>query len=180
MNMDLLMSRWGAVTGTIGTVAGTIALGIQIRHWRLDRAKLNVEAKISLVRTARSTRFVPVFSVHAVNVGRRPVRIKELVAELVAELPPQVVVPPGAAEKLPKLISNKLFLYDSLGADPIELSPDGGEHTWEFEVPAGVRFLCKPKGGEEYGKGHVMLTSGKKKFFEFQNLRDDQWPPPVS
>jgi hypothetical protein len=45
------LAQWGAVTGTIGTVAGIIALGIQTLHWLVDRAKLKVEAHLAIVHT---------------------------------------------------------------------------------------------------------------------------------
>lgn len=154
MNLNPLISWWGAATGTV-------ALGIQIRHWRVDRAVLNIRAEMQTIIRDRPALFL---TVHAVNVGRRPHRVKEVVAELHPDCGPRL--PPEQAAKLTK-ISNLVYLHHPRDRGSVELAPDGGECTWEIAVPPGVRFLTKLEAGEEYGKGYVKLTSGRKMSFKF-------------
>jgi hypothetical protein len=118
---------WGAITGTIGTI-GTL---IQVRHWIVDRAKLEVSANLSIQAT---NRMAVVLTVNTVNIGRRPLRINQVSVSLKsAGLPiPQGATPEriAAIKKLNeenKAVSSELNIRNGEGA--AELSGDGGEKT---------------------------------------------------
>lgn len=169
MKVDYL-ALWGAVTGTIATLH-------IVWQWFVDRANLKLEGGISIVHTDRLN---VVLRVSAVNNGRRPVRIRRVVALLSKTCPPPGLSRERSAE-LSKtgganLVSVELQLFGGK-EEAIELSPDGGNHLWECPLTKDMEFLSHSEGADQYGKGYVMLTSGKKIFFTFNLLRSDQWPP---
>lgn len=72
------------------------------------------------------------------------------------------------------LVSSEISPLGNAGKS-IELSPDGGQHTWEIVLPRNPGFQSFTKRGEKVGKGYVLLTSGKKAFFTFPLLEGDVW-----
>jgi hypothetical protein len=72
VKLELLLSVWGSVTGTV-------AIASTIRQWFHDRARVKVTAALSIEH--RDIQAV-VIKVAAVNLGRRPVRIKNVCISL--------------------------------------------------------------------------------------------------
>lgn len=163
-----------------GAVMATIAIACQVRGWLLDKAKLKLEGHVSIRNTPRLGRFL---SISAVNRGRRPVKIKRVMALLTKTLPP---MPPGLSPDQVKkisrisaktLVSHELPLFDGPEQEIVELTPDGGCHTWEYSLADNMELLSHRKGRRKCGSAYVMLTSGKKIFFKIGLLQSDDWPP---
>jgi hypothetical protein len=163
-----------------GAVMGTAAFFFQTRQWWFDRAILKVEGAISIVHTDKMS---VILSISAVNNGRKPVSIRSVDVFLTRE---SVPIPQGLSPERreeivklnqAKLVSHGLNLFGGRGGRPIELSPDGGQQTWEIPIHEGLKFLSDSKGGEKLGKASIELTSGKKIFCTFPLLNEDQWPP---
>jgi hypothetical protein len=173
MKGELLVAIYGALTGTI-------AILVQVRQWRLDRAILKVEGAISIVNTDKIR---VLLSISVVNNGRRPVNIRRVGALLAKESVsiPLGLSPQRKAEELKKLQDmwqySELTLFGGRDEKPIYLDPDGGHHVWKSAISKGLKFLSESKGNEQVGKAFVELTSGKKVFCTFLLLNDDQWPP---
>jgi hypothetical protein len=172
MRIELWVSVWGAVTGTFGAAYG-------LRQLYLDRAKLKVEAKITVQYTHRIN---VVLTASVVNVGRRSVRIKEVSAYLTkSALPIPIGLSPEKADEMRRAreaghSESLLCLFGSRGESAFELKPDGGEHNFSKEIPEGCRFLSDTEFGEKHGRGYILLTSRKKLPFRFLLLPDDKWP----
>jgi hypothetical protein len=167
MKLEWYLALWGAFTGTI-------ACAHLLRGWFHDRGRLKVRGEMSV---DYGRRLVVLLTIRAVNLGRRPVRISKVAALLSKSSMP---VPPGtpperAAELQKGLVSSEICPSGDRGEQVVELSPDGGQHTWELPLPQHVNFVCYAKRGEKLGKGYVMLTSGKKVFFGFPLLEDAVW-----
>ena len=173
MKPELWIAVYGAVTGTI-------AVAHQVSQWFLDRANVKVTGQIAIESTDR---LAVVLSVRAVNVGRRPVKIRQVLVSLSTEAAPWPAgLPPEKTAEFKQMhavhwVSSERYLFGARGEKALELSPDGGDYTWRTEIQKGVRFVSDTKQGEKYGKGQVVLTTGKKVPFNFLLLKDDQWPP---
>lgn len=73
MNQTEVLALWGAVTGTIGTLAGLLGLWLRFRQHGLDKPKLKCESSFGYDG--------PNFSKHKITVravGRRPVSIDSI------------------------------------------------------------------------------------------------------
>jgi len=57
----------------------------------------------------------------------------------------------------------------------IELKPHGAEYVCNLVIKRNYRFQIHEKGGVNYSKGYVELTTGKKFEFEFQLLSEKTW-----
>ncbi|HZR17579.1 MAG TPA: hypothetical protein VFE51_09655 [Verrucomicrobiae bacterium] len=126
--------------------------------------------------------------VTAVNLGERPVRIKKVMVllektpitenNMPPNLPPEVVTELLARlrEAESKLVECSVSLFDGeKDNDSFELCPHGHDYTWSMAFANDVKFLSEKKRGREYGRGYVLLTSGKKINFKFSILHADQW-----
>lgn len=70
MSQTEMLAIWGAITGTIGTVAGLLGLWLRFRQHGLDKPKLICEATFGFDSPGRPTHKITVRSV-----GRRPVTL---------------------------------------------------------------------------------------------------------
>jgi hypothetical protein len=151
MKVDLL-ALYGAVMGTIATAH-------LIYQWHLDRAQLKLHAALGINHEGgRRVRL----KVSVVNIGRRPVRIS-LVAALLEKGEPNILV-------------CFLPIFSDGGQAPLELSPDGGQKTWDTTLDKRVPFEKHKKGKYEFGKIWVQLTSGKQIFCDFPIVENGLWP----
>lgn len=73
MSQTEILAIWGAVTGTIGTVAGLLGLWLRFRQHSLDRQKLNCESSFNF-HSPNS----PQHKITIRSVGRRPVSIDKV------------------------------------------------------------------------------------------------------
>jgi hypothetical protein len=67
------LAIWGAVTGTIGTLAGIANLYLRYRHHKVDRADLVCSAELNYELVSNEPR--PQFKIIARSKGRRPVTV---------------------------------------------------------------------------------------------------------
>ena len=157
-----------------GAVVGTIAILLQLRQWWLDRAILKVEASIirheSPMEKLESERITFNLVIRAVNNGRRPVTVRTVGAFLAVSLLPD------ENGFVPEEASAETLLFGGTTGNTIEISPDGGQRTWEQRIFKGRQFLSHKKGNEQYGKAYVELTSGEKAFCDFRLRKDNEWP----
>lgn len=156
----------------------------QVRTAFVDRGRLKVKADVIVQHTDH---LAIVLRVTAINVGRRPLRIKKVVALLdTSQLPIPAGVTPEVRAQIEQLqaglkghlVEHSLPLFDGEHEnDSIELSPDGGDYTWSRPIGEGMKFLSERKRSREYGNGYILFTSGKKVPFRFLLLSPDNWPP---
>jgi len=138
-----------------GAVTATLAVCLQIHQWLADRAKLNIGGSIEIDANPN-----PYLVIHAVNMGRRPVRVMQAVS----------IMPKQAASK--GFVSRLWKRHTSTGrgsgfSKSIDLAPDGGDYTWRVPLSEDITFFSETIRGEKCGKGYVSLTSGKAVFFRF-------------
>ncbi len=134
---------------------------------------VNVSGGLSLINNF-GTRPAVVLTIRAVNTGRTPVTISR-VAALVSgsSLPlPHGISEEKAAELQKLLVSSEI---SPTNKETVELAAHGGQHTWEMALTRRVDFTRSTKSGDALGTGYVMLTSGKKLFFDFPLLDDAAW-----
>lgn len=73
MSQTEILALWGAVTGTIGTIAGLLGLWLRFRQHGLDKPKLVCESSFGFESPGRPTHKITIRSV-----GRRPVAIDQI------------------------------------------------------------------------------------------------------
>lgn len=73
MSQTEVLAIWGAVTGTIGTVAGLLGLWLRFRQHGLDKAKLLCESTFGFDSPNR-----PIHKLTIRSIGRRPVVIENI------------------------------------------------------------------------------------------------------
>jgi hypothetical protein len=73
MSQTEILALWGAVTGTIGTIAGVLGLWLRFRQHGMDRPKLMCDSSFSFESPSRPTHKITIRSV-----GRRPVAIDQI------------------------------------------------------------------------------------------------------
>lgn len=69
----MVLSIWGAITGTIGTLFGLLGLWLRFRQHGLDKAKLSCESSFGFESPTRNTHKITIRSI-----GRRPVTIEAI------------------------------------------------------------------------------------------------------
>lgn len=138
-----------------GAVTATVAVYLQLHQWRADRAKLNIVGSITIDANRN-----PFLIIHAVNMGRRPVRVMPEVS---------IIVKASASEGFfSRLWKRQTSTRHGLGfSKSIDLAPDGGDYTWRVPLNEELTFFSETIRGEKCGKGYVSLTSGKAAFFWF-------------
>ena len=138
-----------------GAVTATLAVCLQIYQWLADRAKLNIVGSIEIDANRN-----PFLVIHAVNMGRRPVRVMPSVS---------IVVKQSASEGFfSRLWKRQTSTRRGLGySKSIDLAPDGGDYTWRVPLNEDLTFFSETIRGEKCGKGYVSLTSGKAAYFRF-------------
>lgn len=73
MSQTEILALWGAVTGTIGTIAGVLGLWLRFRQHGMDRPKLMCDSSFGFESPSRPTHKITIRSV-----GRRPVAIDQI------------------------------------------------------------------------------------------------------
>lgn len=73
MSQTEILALWGAITGTIGTVAGVLGLWLRFRQHGMDRPKLMCDSSFGFESPSRPTHKITIRSV-----GRRPITIDQI------------------------------------------------------------------------------------------------------
>lgn len=73
MNRTELLAIWGAITGSIGTVAGLLGLWLRFRQHGLDKPKLLCESSFAFDSPTHAKHIITIRSV-----GRRPVSVDKI------------------------------------------------------------------------------------------------------
>lgn len=137
---------------------------------------LNVHGALSIVHD----QYVGVLlTITAVNVGKCPVttsRVAVLLSKSSAPLP-QGISEERAAEMRAHLTASEI---SPAANQVVELSSHGGQHQWEMALQHRLEFQAHTINGQTMGRGYVMLTSGRKLYFDFILLQDSVWESVIS
>jgi len=167
--------------GLCGAITGTVALLLNLRQWRHDRANVKVTAEVSITNTdinrhVHTVSFV-VLTISVVNIGHRPASVKRVWVPITNE---SIPFPPGLT---PEVLQNmrdtlqqtELVVFGGGNEKPIDLKQDGGHFQWTIQIKKGIKLLPDPKD-KDSGNVFVELTSGDKILGKFYMLPADKWP----
>lgn len=137
----MALSVWGAVTGTIGTIAGLFGLWLKFRQHDLDKAELKCDSEFGFESPTRSQHKISIRST-----GRRPVTIDAI---------RYFIVPPNTLRRLFKRLLHRNGRYvwvQNLQAR--QKIAEGEKVEVSIELPSGL-------GIQEIYKAEVVDQTGK-------------------
>jgi hypothetical protein len=143
---------WGAVTGTIGALAGLTALGFNLRHWLLDRPVLKFHADVHWDTESIDSTPQKSLRLSIVNDGHRPISIIFVSVDYIPA--PQI----WPKDNIVLVSAN----HKELPA--VTIPPDGGRQIVEMPMDEkpGDNYVMKVKHGMAYGEVRLYLTSGRE------------------
>jgi hypothetical protein len=170
-----VLAAWGAVTGTFALLL------LWRQHWN-DRANLVLDAELKLTAEKDPSEQKLVFSLSAVNLGRRPIvleeagikvpnlesqdpKLRDQASELRLQLPPKgLTLTEGQKQRI--VMNPFTFALKEKKAVAFVRDTKGKEHIAEFavprpEAPKGENKMVLPQKSEPAGKTQLASKTQK-------------------
>ncbi|NHH86573.1 hypothetical protein CDPAHKCJ_01714 [Cobetia sp. MB87] len=118
------LALWGAITGTIGTIAGIVNLWLRFKQHNLDKPKLVCIADFQFYDPS-----TPTHSLVAINGGKRPITIDKI---------KYYINPPSWKLKIIKSRSHKLHGFSYIQKTRKLTIEEGQNKAFNIDIPNGL------------------------------------------